>query len=159
MGYVAIAKNGQYLKIYQSNFIGEYMKDKSYILAQRIVEYGVLGLLGIAIILLCTDANAQEVSIRNKCASIAESSPDYWKCYNATQSADNQHRLFMVEKLAKVAKKKRIKLPKKIIMRDAICTRHECNYPTYLKGNKLYWAVSSSCDEQHIEQAIEVLTK
>jgi hypothetical protein len=121
------------------------------------LAYLAIGVL--MLFVLASLARAETITIENKCSQWVYGDPDGWPCYNRTQGASEAYRLSAWEDLKKLAKRRGIKIPRKVVLIDPEDYGSYVEFRSYKKGNTFYFAAMQPCQHINRKYGLEALRK
>jgi hypothetical protein len=121
--------------------------------------YVLITLAVLGALLTIGEVKAEQIIIKNECSKWVYGDPAGWPCYNRTQGASEAYRLSAWEDLKKLAKRRGIKIPRKVVLIDPEDYGSYVEFRSYKKGNTFYFAAMQPCQHINRKYGLEALRK
>jgi len=127
----------------------------------QIIEYIMLAIIACLVFFLIftAESKAETITIENKCSQWVYGDPEGWPCYNESQGASEAYRLAAWKDLKRIAKRKGIKIPRKVVLIDPKDFGNYVDFISYKKGNTFYFAAMQPCQHINRKFGLEALRK
>jgi hypothetical protein len=121
--------------------------------------YIIAAVLALLALFGISQAKAEQIVFKNKCGELSLSDPAGYDCYNKSQGADNAYRLAAWLDLKRIAKRKGIKIPRKVVLIDPQDFGGYVDFVSYKKGSTFYFAAMQPCQHINRKYGLEALSK
>jgi hypothetical protein len=118
--------------------------------------YTIISVGFVLAMVLISEARAESIVIKNKCAPYLNDDPAGWPCYNDSQGLDNPSRLARYKQIRRKARAQGVNFKGiVVVLNDATCNPNRCFYKFHAKGNRAYLPLMDC--PQDFSEGIKVL--